>query len=86
MNQTNLIQKDFPKKTSKKITPHSYLPFGLGPHICIGIRFALTEAKIIAAKILQKFTLRIVNENDAQPTVLFFVRPTKDFEMRLCPR
>jgi len=61
----------FSEENMKNIKPYSYLPFGLGPHICIGQKFALTEAKIVAAKILQKFTLKIVNENDVEKNDFF---------------
>lgn len=37
------------------IVPGSYCPFGVGPRHCIGMRFALTEAKLGLAKILMNF-------------------------------
>jgi len=76
----------FSEENIKKIKPYSYLPFGVGPRICLGQKFALTEIKIVVAKILQKFTLRIVNEKDAEPNILFMVRPKNDFEIKICPR
>lgn len=37
------------------IVPGSYMPFGLGPRQCLGMRFALTETKLIMAKLLMRF-------------------------------
>ena len=37
--------------------PHAYKPFGSGARACIGRQFALTEAKLAMAVILQKFAL-----------------------------
>ncbi|KAB0794241.1 hypothetical protein PPYR_13861 [Photinus pyralis] len=39
------------------IKPFSYLPFGVGPRICIASRFALMETKILFFHLLSKFEL-----------------------------
>ncbi len=37
----------------------SYMPFGAGPRICIGARFALTEAVLVLARLLDRFTIEL---------------------------
>ena len=44
-----------------KINPLVYIPFGIGPRICIGMRFAMVEIKMTLAKVLSKY--------DVLPTV-----------------
>jgi cytochrome P450 len=36
-------------------TVYEYMPFGAGPHMCIGSTFALMEIKIVLAMLLQRF-------------------------------
>ena len=38
-----------------KINPLVYVPFGIGPRICVGMRFAQIEIKMALAKILAKY-------------------------------
>jgi len=40
---------------------HAYLPFGAGPRICIGNHFALMEAKIILATMIQRYTVEVLH-------------------------
>ncbi|KAJ3271947.1 hypothetical protein HDV01_006081 [Terramyces sp. JEL0728] len=38
----------------------AYMPFGDGPHMCIGQKLAIIEAKIIVLRLIQKFDFDIV--------------------------
>ncbi|GGY72860.1 bifunctional cytochrome P450/NADPH--P450 reductase [Marinobacter zhanjiangensis] len=47
----------FLPENEANIHPHGYKPFGNGERACIGRQFALTEAKLAVAMILQRFAL-----------------------------
>eukprot|EP01027_Heterolobosea_sp_BB2_P019037 GEZU01026746.1.p1 GENE.GEZU01026746.1~~GEZU01026746.1.p1 ORF type:complete len:331 (-),score=98.77 GEZU01026746.1:159-1151(-) len=50
----------FLKENEHKISPGAWLPFGTGPKFCIGQSFALMEAKLLLARILQFYKPKLV--------------------------
>ena len=59
----------FSKENKAKRSPYAYLPFGHGPRNCIGMRFALLEAKCALATIVKNFTL-LPSSKTKEPLVI----------------
>lgn len=55
--------------------PLAFIPFGLGPRMCIGQNLALLEAKITLAILLQRFELVRSPNYVHAPTVLMLLYP-----------
>lgn len=54
---------------------YTYLPFGDGPRICIGARFALQEAMIILSTLLARYRFAAVPGRSPKPTLIITLRP-----------
>ncbi|MFT6223488.1 MAG: cytochrome P450, partial [Paracoccaceae bacterium] len=59
----------------KSIRRYSYLPFGDGPRICIGARFAVQEAVIILSTLLSRFRFAPVPGKTPKPSLIITLRP-----------
>jgi cytochrome P450 len=64
---------------------YAYLPFGAGPRVCVGALFAITQATVVLATLMQAFRLEVADHKPVLPkpvitTVpdrapLFWIRP-----------
>nr|XP_023411700.1 cytochrome P450 3A8-like isoform X1 [Loxodonta africana] len=56
------IPERFSKENKDSIDPYLYLPFGIGPRNCIGMRFALMNMKLAIIRVLQEFSVKPCKE------------------------
>lgn len=61
----------------------AYLPFGVGPRICIGATFAIQEASIVVASIVRHFTFEMAPGHTAWPELKVTLRPRGGLPMIL---
>ncbi|KAL1281617.1 hypothetical protein QQF64_000420 [Cirrhinus molitorella] len=52
----------FTKGNKESIDPYMYMPFGLGPRNCIGMRFAQVTMKLAIVEVLQRFDVSVCAE------------------------
>ncbi len=76
----------FAPETRSQISKHAYMPFLIGPHLCIGQHFALMESHLLLALIAQRYTLEMIPGQNPKPTFAVTVRPDLDIQVHLRPR
>ncbi|HEY8380676.1 MAG TPA: cytochrome P450 [Microvirga sp.] len=64
----------------------AYLPFGIGPRVCIGASFALNEAIIVLAHVVRHGRLDLVEGHRVVPLHRVTLRPEGGLPMRLSQR
>ena len=59
----------FSPEAKQSRDPYTYMPFGHGPHNCVGMRFAQMEIKLALTRILKKFRFEVCPETDIPPKI-----------------
>jgi cytochrome P450 len=78
-------QDFFPERFYAKtqITPGSYLPFGLGPRMCIGKMFAQVEAKILLSFLMENYRFELIDPQPQKVEAGITLRPLNNTQMRI---
>jgi cytochrome P450 len=64
----------------------AYLPFGIGPRVCIGAQFALTEATLVLARLIQSFHIERASDAPVTPIAIVTTQPDHPPLFRLSHR
>jgi len=80
------LPERFTEENEQRIPPHAYLPFGSGPRMCMGNRFATMEQCLILAMVAQQYELSLVPGHKVEVEPLFSVHPKYGMRMQLRKR
>lgn len=64
----------------------AYLPFGVGPRVCVGAQFALMEAALVLATLARAFRVELVGSRRVMPVGVVTTAPERAPPFRLKPR
>ncbi|MBA4801410.1 MAG: cytochrome P450 [Euryhalocaulis sp.] len=65
---------------------YAYIPFGGGPHICIGMRFAMMEAAVILARLVRDCRFAPQPDHRFHPVLRITLRPKGGMPLFVSPR
>jgi cytochrome P450 len=66
------------------IPQHAYIPFGAGPHVCIGNMFAQMEMILAVATVVSRYRLALLpNSPPVVPEPYVAIRPRGGLKMRV---
>jgi cytochrome P450 len=67
----------------KEIRPGTYIPFGLGPRICVGAAFATIESSLILASLVRRYDFTVDRPQDVRPVSRLTTRPAREIMCRV---
>lgn len=65
---------------------YAYLPFSIGPHVCVGASLAIMQMVIAIAVLAQRYRFRPVPGQPVEPTAWINLRPRRAIRMTFEPR
>jgi cytochrome P450 len=71
---------------AKAISKFAYIPFSVGPRVCAGMTFALTEAILCLATLARAFSMRLVPGHIVEPVCRLTLRPAGGLPMLVSDR
>lgn len=69
-----------------EIIPGSYMPFGLGPRICVGAAFATIESGLMLARLVRRYDFEAIAPGEIKPVARLTTRPAREIMMRVLRR
>ncbi len=76
----------FSPERQGELTPGAYLPFGVGPRVCVGKAFATIEATLILARLARRYDFSVENAAAVRPIARLTTRPAHQIMCRFSAR
>jgi cytochrome P450 len=80
---TGFIPGRFAGKAAPWTQMPAFIPFGAGPRICIGPSFALSEAQIVLATLLERYKISLPDGKPVLPIGRTTIEPSHEPQFRL---
>jgi len=71
---------------AQRLSRFAYFPFGGGPRVCIGNRFAMMEAKLVLATAIQRFRFEVTPQTELTLLPSVTLRPRHGLRLQLARR
>lgn len=85
-NPESFDPEHFTEDNEAALPRYAYFPFGGGARVCIGNSFALMEARLILATVVQRYRLELVPGQEIVPEPEITLRPRNGLQMTVQPR
>jgi cytochrome P450 len=73
----------FAPDREKDIRTGTYIPFGLGPRICVGAAFATVESSLILASLVRRYDFTALDPESVKPVSRLTTRPKQEIMIRI---
>jgi cytochrome P450 len=80
------IPERFLPENEAEIVEGAYIPFGQGPHTCVGAGFAQVESALIIAALLRQFDVTVDGDQRVRPAARLTTRPARQISCHFHPR
>jgi cytochrome P450 len=71
----HFVPERFLPGSREPVSKYAYVPFSIGPRVCAGMSFGLTEAMLSLATLARRFTLRLRPDHQVNPVCRLTLRP-----------
>lgn len=76
----------FTPDASKGRHKYAWIPYGGGVHMCLGLHFAVMQAKTILAHLLPRFDIALDCDEKVDFQIMPLIKPTNGLPVRMTPR